>query len=139
MKTPKELLLQKHRDAESALDGIRERVVGDLARQGRGAAAEPSTSDWLGTLWQELFVSCRGYWMGLGTAWCGILLLIALGAGGLLTGGSGGTEPAVQALQEQLRLRDELLGDARMQEARSGRIEPSTGPRSARRPEVFVV
>jgi hypothetical protein len=145
MKTPKELLLSRHRDSEPTLDAIREEVLRELASQ-RGkpasATAQPSGASWLMAAWQELFVSCRRYWMGLGTAWCGILLVGLLGAGETLTRGgmSDGSSPAtMEAVQEQFQLRAELLTGDLEPDPRGAPAEPAPRPRSSLQSQLIVV
>jgi len=123
MKTPKELLLSRHRDAEPALDAVREEALRELATKRRkpaAAIAQPAGASWLTTAWQELFVSCRRYWMGLGTAWCGILLVI-------------------EAVEEQLQMRAELLTGAPESELRPASAEPAPRSRSAIRSQLITV
>jgi len=139
MKTPRRLLLNRHRQAEPALDAIREGVVRELSRQDERAAPEarPTVANWLGIFWQELFVSCRRYWMGLGTAWCGILLIGLFGAGETFTRAP--SPAAVQAVQEQLLLRAELLTGAPEPDLRAVSAEPAPQPRSSLRSRLVTV
>lgn len=135
MKTPRDLLLQRHRGAESALDEVRAEALRVMTRENRResrAAARP-VHTFFGTLWQELFVVCRRYWMGLGVAWCVIVLLAVAGR---TEGSSHGmtatvaSEPFIQAMREQARLRDELLGVTVSQEPHAIVPNPVLGPRS---------
>ncbi len=75
MKTPRDILLSRHRAAGPALDAIRERVLaGELGR--RETAGETSTEPgWLALAWQQLVLPCRAVWAGLGVAWVVICLL----------------------------------------------------------------
>lgn len=69
MKTPRELLLARHRAAEPKLDAIRKRAVATLDPR-------PSAFDsWLAVCWQELFWPCRRAWAGLAAVWAVILAL----------------------------------------------------------------
>jgi len=135
MKTPREVLLQRHREAEPALDDVRAEVLRTLTGQRRRdtRASAPGGERFLGTLWQELFVACRRYWMGLGAAWCVIVILAAAGAvdgSGNAVAASLSSEPMIQAMRERQRLRDELLGGVVTEEVRTVRRDPVVGPRS---------
>lgn len=130
MKTPGELLLNRHREHEPKLDAIRREVVKGL---GREVSADPAEPGALTVLWQELFVACRWWWRGLAAAWCVILLAVVLGGAGEQAGQAtqmATAEPMIEAMQERLRLRDELLGLAVVEEAKVAKAEPATGPRS---------
>lgn len=135
MKTPRELLLNRHREAEPALAEVRENVLRDLSTRNAREAVEVASANgsFFYTLWQELFVACRGYWMGLGLAWCVIVLFSITGRTNDSTHAVAAVEPSgpvLQAVREQQRLRDELLGIAVLQEARAVPRDPVLGPRS---------
>jgi len=72
MKTPREILLARHRAADAKLDAIR--------RSALAAAGEPHLSTHhaatviLRALWRELVFPCRHVWTGLAAVW--VLLLI---------------------------------------------------------------
>jgi hypothetical protein len=144
MKSVREILLEHHRGAIPALDEIRVDAVHAMARQNTATDRRESLTvgSVVAIVWQELFVSCRRYWMALATAWCVIGFLTILGAREDATSRSlagNASQLAVQAVEAQLRLRAELLGEAVVQEARADRAEPTLGPRSAREPDVANV
>ena len=79
MKTPREILLAQHRDAEPKLDAIRQSAVAavhdrrlstDGVRERRSPTA--ATTIWR-ILWDELIFPSRRTWAGLATAWVLIL------------------------------------------------------------------
>lgn len=76
-RTPREILLERHRAAEVRLDAVRERVLDQVVNSGN--ASPSSVSSILAHLpiqiWKELFWSCRRVWTGLATAW---LVMIAV-------------------------------------------------------------
>ena len=72
MKTPGEILFERHRDAEAELEAICQHVLADLPHQAPG---EPSSL--LERCWQELFWSCRRAWTVIAVAW-GIMILVNL-------------------------------------------------------------
>jgi hypothetical protein len=107
MKTPREILLQKHRTAESQLDAAREAALETLCPQ-QAAPSRPGFAAFLG----ELFVLPRPALAGLGAAW---LVIIALN---FATGDSTERQPVVmanrapasrQAIAEQRRFYIELV------------------------------
>ncbi|MHB8523589.1 MAG: hypothetical protein ACYDH9_22925 [Limisphaerales bacterium] len=81
MKTLRELLLERHRDAESDLDAIRRDVVMNCLGTPSPAASAPETgAGWsparvIEVLWGELVWPCRRAWIGLAAAWLMILFL----------------------------------------------------------------
>src|SRR5512140_2386196 len=81
MKTPREILLQKHAAANEQLDKIRAGVVSDL--EGRSSAARQmrrvGPTFWPG--WAELVWSMRGHVAALAGAWVLIALLTVQSAG----------------------------------------------------------
>jgi len=131
MKTPRELLLDRHRQTNARLDAIRNEVVRAMGEQPDKVTPRQAIDiGFLATCWQELFVSCRRSWTGLGVAWA---LLVLIAATGGFNHGEGmimaeAAQPMHQAMEAQRQLRDELLGIAVIQEARPPR--PDSGPRS---------
>ena len=130
MKTPRELLLARHANAQPKLDALRQRVVADHTGAGiTEAAARPGI---LAQLWMELFWSCRRAWLGLASAWA-LILILNLTAGPAATSATGWasrTPPTAEirlALAEQARLRTELLGPDQWQSAQAAK---PLGPRS---------
>lgn len=131
MKTPRELLVGQHRETEARLDTIRQEIVQAMAEPTNELTSRDAGDiGFLGTCWQELFVACRRYWMGLGAAWA--LVVIFIGAGALSDGNgramartNGST---LDAMQAQLQLRNELLGVVAGEEARVSHRD--AGPRS---------
>ena len=67
MKTPREILFQRHQNAVPKLDAIRHEVVESTRR--------PLPLNWPILLWRELVWPCRRIWAGLAAVW--ILILAA--------------------------------------------------------------
>jgi hypothetical protein len=65
MKTPRELLLERHRSMEQKLDKIRHQAVATVKAQ----RSLPSTSAANADGWREFFLSMRWHLAGLGAAW----------------------------------------------------------------------
>ena len=68
MKTPREILFQKHQAAEPKLDEIRRAVIGEGRR-----VADPATLPALS--WGEFLISLRWHLAGMSAAWLVIVLL----------------------------------------------------------------
>jgi hypothetical protein len=65
MKTPRELLLERHKAAMPALDALRHKTINAEFRR------HPSSIilEWPSLLWRELIWPCRGIWATLATVW----------------------------------------------------------------------
>ena len=113
MKTPREILLARHAQAQPQLDDIRRRA---LAAASTSAPARAAFWDRLARSAAEFFRIPRLAWAGFGAAWA---IIIALNIASSET--SPGRPPAaaqapsrspemLQALREQKRFYDELVG-----------------------------
>jgi len=69
MKTPRELLLERHRAAEAKLDAVRESVVATV--RSPSAPEKPAARFTL----RDLVLSCRWHLGALGAAWLVVLFL----------------------------------------------------------------
>ena len=139
MKTPREILLARHRAVETKLDAIRSEVVAQC-RDGRraaipkrrvnGAAAFPIL------LWRELIFPSRRTWAGIAAAWALILVVNF----SLRDPGQGGaakvTASEIMSFQEQQKLVNELLADRFVPDDVERPKTFSPRPRSER---IFVV
>jgi len=81
MKTPREILLNRHRSAGSKLDAVRETALA-AAFPGAERDAKPPVEirapfaiRVAQVLWRKLFLPCRGIWAGLAAIWLVILVL----------------------------------------------------------------
>ena len=139
MKTPREILLARHRAVETKLDAIRTEVVtqcrdGQRAaipkRRVNGAAAFPIL------LWRELIFPSRRTWAGIAAVWA---LIMAVHFS-LRDPGQGGaakvTAPEMMSFQEQQKLVNELLADRFVPDDVDRPKTFSPRPRSER---IFVV
>lgn len=142
MKTPRELILSRHRAADAKLKAI---DAARLAEYARDAAAAPppgrtsSLAALVAAFWLEAIRPWRRAWLGVAAAWI-ILLTFALGS-------AGGPAPARVArprldaaakalLQEQKRMMAQLLEPA---EAPPAPVARPTSPRSDRQPSLLNV
>jgi len=145
MKTPREILLARHRAAGPRLDDIRHAVVEDLNRRETGEPGIPVdlVSWFLGSpkiLWRELIFPCRRIWTGLAAVW--ILIFIfnfsQRDRADLAARKAPPPSPeAIQAWRQQQRLLAELIGP---NETRAAQPPKSLTPRpsSERRFEAMA-
>jgi hypothetical protein len=81
MKTPREILLNRHRSAEPKLDAVREAALANSFPGTEQNAIQPAeirapfAIRVAQVLWRELFLPCRGIWAGLAAVWMLILVL----------------------------------------------------------------
>src|SRR5258705_10500022 len=72
MKTPRELLLERHSAAEPKLDTLRQNTIARLAEEQGIARTGPSAPR---SSWRDLILSLRWHLAGLSAAWLVVLLL----------------------------------------------------------------
>jgi hypothetical protein len=148
MKTPREILLERHRNAAQKLDVIRSEVV-SAELKGVGRASRPSpferitktetgATPVLQLLWRELILPSRRIWAGLAAVW--VLLLAAnVSLRDRSAVGTVASAPPQMMLsfQQQERLLTELIGPDETSAA-----EPATPflplPRSEGRLEILM-
>lgn len=108
MKTPREILLERHRSADRKLNAIREGALAaalrhaPLTRLG-GAWTPPAAGHRiLSTLFRELIQPARRIWTGLAASWLLIFLVnLRLSAGAPPITPSAGSVDFITALREQ--------------------------------------
>lgn len=115
MKTPREILLARHRAAEDRLDAIRHAVVAELNNQGTKEQSQPTSlvASLLGCfnqLWLELFWPSRRTWAGLAAAWLVILAVNLAQRDPAPSAGAPGT-PVMMSLAEQQHWLNQLFAD----------------------------
>lgn len=145
MKTPREILLERHRQAESKLDVVRREVLAEIGakealndrrlasaqfkRSGTGAGVAALVHK----LWLELVWPYRRAWAGLAVLWVGVLaanLEMKAGSPRVPVIARGVDRALAQAVEEQRRVLAELLPPARFAPIEPGR--PNARPRSER-------
>lgn len=148
MKTPREILLERHQAAEEKLDALREEVLRRELQSGARPIREDHSKsgaqppgNWLAVLWQQLIWPCRRAWLGLAAAWVCILTvnLVSNGQSAPPPLRAEKASPEVMALlHEQWRLRTELLETQPVADKASPFVprprsesEPPTGEASA--------
>ena len=111
MKTPREILMAKHRPAEPKLDAIRGEVVAQCRETQRGDRSTFKLTNFPQLLWRELVMPSRRTWGTLAAAW---VLILAVNFS-LRDPAPAGTvimsAPPMMSFQEQQKLLNELLAD----------------------------
>ena len=141
MKTPREILFERHRSAEPRLDSIRQKALAKLAaaRAVDASAPGPARGPWLQTVlkkvWLELIWPSRHAWAGMALLWLALLvanLQMKAASPILAANRTARARDVAQAVQEQRRVLTELLQpiSAPALPAQPGR--PNPRPRSER-------
>ena len=115
MKTPREILLERHRAAGPKLDAIRASVVAGLNPEAtKEQSSMNSFAAWLlggpNKLWQELFLPSRRVWSGLAAVWV-LILVVNFAERDPAPAGKATAAPVMMNLAEQQRLLNELFAD----------------------------
>jgi hypothetical protein len=118
MKTPREILMARHRAAGAKLDALRESVVAELSNQEtKGQSSDnvfvASLLCCLKACWQELFFHSRRFWTGTAAIWIFILIvnLSQRDTVDSVTGHTVRSSGPVMSLQAQQRWMNELFAD----------------------------
>ncbi|MGA2870030.1 MAG: hypothetical protein ABSF34_12840 [Verrucomicrobiota bacterium] len=114
MKTPREILLARHRAVETKLDAIRSEVLAQ-SRDGQRAAIPKRRVNYAVAfpilLWRELILPSHRVWTGLAAVWALIMAVhFSLRDPGQ-PGMAKVTAPEMMSFQEQQKLVNELLAD----------------------------
>jgi hypothetical protein len=75
MKTPREILFQKHQAVEPKLDAVRKTAVWEGRRVAVPKTGVASTATLPALSWREFLISLRWHLAGMGAAWVVIVLL----------------------------------------------------------------
>lgn len=110
MKTPRELLLNRHRAAAPRLDAIRESVLASVAREAAPPAPVDAAATCCLTLWRELFLPCRRIWSGLAAVWL-VLIALNLAQHDFASKNQLVAVPRVMSFRAQQKLLGELLAE----------------------------
>jgi hypothetical protein len=143
MKTPREILLEKHKVEEARLDKISEQVVAEhLATASHAKRLQPQVLSPMVVamkLWQELVWPCRRIWAGMAVVWV-VVLVLCLGAREQKTAVTENAPPptadVMMALKEQRQMMAQLLDAAPPETITRPRIP---GPRSEWRQTITTV
>lgn len=142
MKTPREILLARHKAVDPKLDQLRRVVISELNNEG---TKERSLVTWFlccsRNLWLELILPKPQAWVGVAALWVLILALKVSthDATHALAGSKASVSPAVMAeVRQQKLLFAELAGLPQLPDVKPSKpLLPR--PRSARRSEIFAV
>jgi hypothetical protein len=129
MKTPREILLDRHQAVEPKLDEIRHAVVADLSP---APSLKPQIPFVL-KLWRELIWPCRRTWAGLATVWLTILVFNHSPAQRSHVAITKSTTPPGEmrlALQEQRLVLEEIIGPTLRTAITKPPRRPNNQPRS---------
>jgi hypothetical protein len=111
MKSPREILLNRHRSSSARLDAVRQNAL-DAAfpradkRPALSAGTLPLRIAMV--LWRELILPCRGIWTGLAALWA-IILVLNLPGGQKPPQMARNTSPPDQIMLAVLREQREML------------------------------
>ncbi len=146
MKTPREILLQRHDAATPKLDAIRRAAVRELNNQ------KTNDQNWaavfgvwslgcLEKLWLELVWPCRRTWAGLAAVWVALAVFNAVQAERGHTVVANTTSPATMrlAFQEQQQILAELIGQTPPAPPAAPPHRPNNQPRSEKRMTLIMV
>jgi hypothetical protein len=166
MKTPRQILLERHRDTTARLDVIRQATIrtlsggcelekempphpGSLLLGGgeggvsrgwvRGGAFASALLVWSKNIWHGLILPCHRVWAGLAVAWVFILIAnVSLhGDSHIVMAKATPTPEMITAWRQQERQLAELIGPVEIKAARP--LKPfSPRPSSERRLETLV-
>ncbi|MGO8765567.1 MAG: hypothetical protein ACLQSR_10610 [Limisphaerales bacterium] len=134
MKTPREIILERHQAAVPTLDKLRqEAIAGTFLR-------DDSTGflNWPTLLYRELVWPCRWIWSGLAAVW--ILIFAAnfslRDASPIIVAKSSSPQEVIMAWRQQQRLLTELIGPSETSAALPAK---SYSPRPASRRQIEIL
>jgi hypothetical protein len=140
MKTPREVLLEHHKNKTTELDAIRKQT---LSSELRPASQTVSQNDrqigLLRLVWFELFRPAQRVWLGFATIWLGLLLFHAATVDSTPEGRTQAharSERDLTLLREQRRLLVELTGTS---DSAPFETQQFPKPHSAKQPATRMV
>jgi len=139
MKTPREILLQRHRATETRLDEIRRTAIAQLENPSR-MRIDGLPLRALFTLWRELIWPCRRTWAGLAAVWL-VLLTLQLASRDPAEAAARTTPPPSPEVLMVLRQQQLLLAELVERSESRAAERPKTvapRPRSQRQEEIGI-
>lgn len=134
MKTPREILFERHRQAEPRLNEVRRQALAELtAARSEEGLRQSRSEGLLKKIWLELIWPSRRAWAGMAALWLALLaanFAMKATATSSTAARSAHRGELVQALEEQRRLLAELLPLSKPHPAEPPR--PGSRPRSQR-------
>ena len=144
MKTPREILLERHQAAEPKLDAIRLAVVGELNNNEtkEQSWAAVLVSSFLGCpqkLWRELIWPARRIWVGMAATWLAMFIVnVSMRDNSqAMTTQSSPAPELIMTFQQQERLLAELTEPHETRTAEPPKRSVPQ-PRSERRDEISI-
>ena len=110
MKTPREILLNRHQATTPKLNAIRQSIVATVCER----QSQTADATIFQTLWQELFLPSRRLWSGLATVWLLILTVNLAQREPSPACKMVASAPAMMSFREQQRWMNELFADRSM-------------------------
>jgi hypothetical protein len=133
MKTPHDILFERHQDSKPKLDMIRSDVVALCREARRPAPFGNILKTFLLLLWRELIMPSRRTWAGLAVTWVLILAVnVALRDPGQPSSSIKVSAPDLMSFQDQQKMLNELLADRSLPVDGDRRQSFSPRPRSER-------
>jgi hypothetical protein len=136
MKTPREILLARHKAVEPKLDDVRQSAV--AAVYDRRSSPSPTVVAILKTLWHELVLPSRRIWTGLATVWILIVIAnVAMRDHPQVQMAKSVSPEMVHSFQQQEQLLTELIGPFDLSAAEPQKTY-APRPSSQRFPEILA-
>jgi len=139
MKTPREILLQRHQAADAKLSQIRRDVIAQM-ESSSVTRAEGLPRRALTKVWHELIWPCRQTWAGLATVWVVLLTLQLASRDASAVVARKSPPPSremLRVLRQQQLLLAELVDRPESRAADRPKVVPLR-PRSERREEMWI-
>ena len=112
MKTPREILLERHQNAAPRLDSIRRKVVWEGRRAAVPKFRVADTATLPAIIWRELIWPSRRIWTGLATVWI-LMIVVNVSQRDITPATAMKSTPGpamILSFRQQERLLTELLG-----------------------------
>ncbi len=136
MKTPRELLLDRHRTVNPKLDALREQVIRSVHEPAtvhpeKSLRASVPNIVWM-TFWHELVIPSRRVWAGLAGVWLVLLVVnvVQKESPPAELAQTSPSAPMLLAYYKQQKLLNELVGEYPMAVNAISPRGPVSGPRS---------
>lgn len=134
MKTPRELLLEKHRVANPALDNVRRKALDAVFSRPAlnwRTLLRQRLSEFLAKLWDELILPNRKTWAGLAAVW---VMILGLSIASLMDSSSSPVYAAAEPLSRETIIALHQQRQELAELIQSPQPEPAEPPRRALQP-----